>query len=372
MTKKSNMALVLLFCGFLGAFFLLNLLLPDSDFSPRENRQLQTAPKFTFSALFRGDFTKKMEDYSADQFPFRDRWISAKAAMELLQGKEQNNGVFYCGERLLEPFAAPSEQALERRVGWVNGFAEKVGVPVTVSLIPTSAEIYAELLPSGAENDSQAAVIRSVGDMLLTGFTDLSEILSQKKSDYVFYRTDHHWTSLGAWYAYDALGGSLGYTPRALTEYAPEAVSDSFFGTLYSSSGFFWLKDADVIHSYVPDEGVIVERYDTAQPTVTGLYDTSALETKDQYRYFLGGNCPRIVVKTGHDDLPSLLIVRDSFADSLLPFLQEHFSEIHLLDLRYYYDSPSAYVESNGIDRVLILLSVDDFCTENNLNLLIL
>ena len=133
-----------------------------------------------------------------------------------------------------------------------------------------------------------------------------------------------------------------------------------------------WLKDADVIHSYVPDEGVIVERYDTAQPTVTGLYDTSALETKDQYRYFLGGNCPQIVVKTGHDDLPSLLIVRDSFADSLLPFLLEHFSEIHLLDLRYYYDSPSAYVESNGIDRVLILLSVDDFCTENNLNLLIL
>jgi hypothetical protein len=94
------------------------------------------------------------------------------------------------------------------------------------------------------------------------------------------------------------------------------------------------------------------------------------LETKDKYRFFLGGNTPRIVIETGRSDLPRLMIIRDSYSDSLAPFLLDSFSEIHLIDLRYYRESIRSYVENNAIDEVLVLYSVDNFCTDTNFMLM--
>ena len=371
MTKRGDRAIVLLFVIFLGAFFLLNLALPDKDFSPQENRYLQTLPDFSFSALFRGSYTRDFEAWCSDQFTGRDFWISLKARLELLQGKGENNGIFLCeGERLLEPFAAPEGPDLDRRILAVNMLAENAGVPVTLGLIPTAAELYADLLPEGARNDSQREIISYINARTAARTADLASPLSQHSGEPVFYRTDHHWTSLGAFYGYQALGDALGYVPNGPGSYTPEIVSEDFCGTAYSSSGFFWISPDEMEIFRPAPEDLQIERYENGVPVPGRLYAPEMLETKDKYRFFLGGNTSQAVIRTGNEGLPSLLILRDSYTDSLIPFLLDHFSEIHLLDLRYFRGSVLEYIQESAADQVLILYSVSNFCQDTNLALM--
>lgn len=363
---RSDKIIAGLFAVFLAGFFALNVFLADRDFSPKENRYLQTLPRFSFSDLFSGDYTKKAENYCADQFVWRDLWISVKARCELLQGKKENNGVFLCrGERLLQTYTAPDRAELERRAAAVNAFTENVKVPVTLALIPSAGEIYGELLPDGAAKDRQRDTVDAVYSAVTAETAELIRPLAAHKEEYIYYRTDHHWTSLGACYAYGALADALGYTANSPEHYTPQTVSDSFLGTAYSSSGFFWVAP-DSMEQFVPETASInVMKYDGNTSAGSGLYAPEMLSAKDKYRFFLGGNSPCVVIRKGKEDLPSLLMIRDSYADALVPFLTEHFSTIHLLDLRYYLGSPADYVRENGIDAALILYSVDNFCSEN-------
>ena len=186
MENKADRAISFLFAAFLALFFLLNLFASDKDFSPRENRFLQTFPDFSVSRLFDGQFTSEAEKYCADQFVWRDGWISLKARCELLLGKKENNGVFLCeGERLLQPFSSPEEAALERRISAVNIFTEKSGVPVTLALVPSSGEVYSELLPYGAKKDSQRDTIHNVYSAVTSRTADLLTPLSEHKGEYI-------------------------------------------------------------------------------------------------------------------------------------------------------------------------------------------
>ena len=371
MSRRANLTIVLLFAVFLGAFFVGNILYPDQVFSPQENRYLQTAPPLTLSSLFKGEFTSKAEKYGSDQFIFRDQWISWKARLELLQGKKSNNGIFLCAEeQLLEPFRAPDEAVLDQKLGYIETLAENVPVPVTLALIPSAAEIYREKLPSGVINDSQADVLRYIAENSPVETVDIISSLSSHRDEYIFYRTDHHWTTLGAFYGYQALAEALQLTAHDDSFYSPQTVSEEFCGTAYSSSGFFWIEPDEMQIFLEQPEELSVVRYEKNEPEGVSLYDYTALETKDKYRFFLGGNTPRAVIRTGNEDRPSLLILRDSYADSLVPFLLESYSEIHLLDLRYYLNSVSDYVQEQEIDSVLILYSLPNFCSDTNLALL--
>ena len=369
MSKKENTASALLFIVFLSLFFVLNLFLPKRSFSEKENRYLQTFPPFSFASLQKGEFTSRIEDYCSDHFTGRDLWISLKARLELLQGKQANNGIFLCsGGRLVEPFTEPGSEETQRRADSINSFSEQVTVPVILGLIPTSAELYSELLPSGVRNDSQKEFIASVYSSVDVPTAGILDELIQHKNDYLFYRTDHHWTTEGASRAYSALAAVLQIPERR--DYHVRTVSDSFLGTSYSSSGFFWVRP-DSIETYIDvDQDITVERYEDDNAENGDLYDTAMLDTKDKYRFFLGGNCPRIVIRTGKDALPSLLIIRDSYADSLVPFFLEDFSQIHLLDLRYYREPVGSYITDNGIDIVLILYSTANFLSDNSIMLL--
>ena len=371
MTKRRDLLIILLFCLYIGGFFVVNLILSDREFSPRENRYLQTMPSFSFEKLFGGSFTSEYEDYCSDQFALRDRWIELKAALELGQGKGSNNGIFLCeNEFLIEPFKAPSDAELRRRAKMVSMLSENVDVPVSLALIPSSAEIYGDLLPSGVKNDSQQQVIDRVYELSGVSTADIAGSMRRSSGEEIYYRTDHHWTSLGAFRGYEALSVALGFTPVDLSELTPTVVSENFCGTTYSSSGFFWVTP-DKIMTYVPEpEDLTAERYMTSVPASTELYCEEMLETKDQYRFFLGGNTPRVILRTGNEDLPSLLLIRDSYSDSLSPFLLRHFSEVHLLDLRYFRSSVSAYVRENSIDQVCVIYSVKDFCEDGNLALM--
>ena len=217
------------------------------------------------------------------------------------------------------------------------------------------------MLPVGAPNDSQRAaadyVYSRVSEAVDTA--DLCAALAAHRDEPIYYRTDHHWTTLGAWYGYAALGEALGYEPVPLSAYSPRTVSEDFYGTTWSSSGFSWVAP-DRITVYVAPGGEEITNYPQGSPVAGQLYDESRLEVKDKYSYFFGGNTPLLTVSTGNPG-PRLLILRDSYMDSLSPFLFPHFSELHILDLRYYSASLQSYIEEHEIDRVLICYNIKNF-----------
>ena len=371
MKRVSKLAITVVFLAFIAAFFALRLILPAREFSERENRYLQQRPDFSFFSLFSGDYTSRFESFTTDQFPFRDVWTTVKARCELFSGKRENNGVYYCDNGvLISRYEAPDSGFLRENAGFVRALTDSVDVPVYFALIPGAAEIQNDLLPSNAPNDSQRDVIEAAYAECGAVSVDMLSALASHSQEYIFYRTDHHWTTLGAFYGYNALRAALGLSPADISSYDRETVSESFYGTAYSSSGFSWISP-DSIETFVPDDGsVSVSNYNTGLPEASPLYDRSALEKKDKYTYFLGGNSPRISIETGNADKPSICIIRDSYSDCFVPFLLEDFSRIDLLDLRYFKDSVSAYISDGGFDMVLVMYSVSNFSTDNNLFLL--
>ena len=194
--------------------------------------------------------------------------------------------------------------------------------------------------------------------------------LSTHAGDQVFYRTDHHWTTLGAFYGANALLETWGIEPLRVEDFTPETASDSFNGTLYSQSGIHWLRP-DSIEFWSKEDGLTVTSWRTGKPEPASLYDRSYLDVKDKYSAFLGGNQPLCVIK--NENLPEgekVLVIRDSYADSLAPFLAQRFAEVHLLDLRYYRASAAQYAEKHGMDRIAVLYSAQNFISDRNLVLL--
>ena len=238
----------------------------------------------------------------------------------------------------------------------MDRLAEKTDIPVYLGLIPTAAEVWKDRLPHGADSADQSALLKEARG---TGavWADIAGALAAHSEEPVFYRTDHHWTSLGAYYGYTALLEAMGETPLPLGE--AETVSDDFYGTLYSSSGVHWVAP-DTIERYVREDAVTVE--DVYGGGKHGLYVDSFLEEKDQYASFLGGNQPLYIVRnSAASSDKKLLLVRDSYSDSLAPFLCRHFAEIHLLDLRYNKTSVAQYAADMGADGIAVLYSVDNF-----------
>ena len=266
-------------------------------------------------------------------------------------------------------FNALSDEALAERVDYVNQLADNVIVPVYFSLIPDKTYVWADRLPDGAPRVDNGSTLDRAQALCSEWVTwiDLKNVL---QGDDVFYRTDHHWSTMGAYQGYHALMTSMTGSYTQL-DTQPTLVSDRFYGTTWSSSGAGWISP-DEMYTWVPEGGLTgnttVTRYPEGLPEEGSLYDLSKLEQKDKYSMFLGGNQPLGVVKNANNpDGPRLLIIRDSYADSLVPFLTPHFSEIHLLDLRYYKLSIADYIAQNCIDQSLVLYSVPNFVTDSNL-----
>lgn len=359
---------VILFTAFIGFFFIINLILPDKEMSEVENRYLQQLPSFSVDDLESGKFTSDFEKYTNDQFFMRDQWITIKAATELASGKKENNDVYYCeGGTLIERFTSPDDDTLKQKVEYVNALNDKLDVPVYFAIIPGAAEIWRDKLPANAPCDSQKELIDKVYSWSEAENVDMYGALAPHAGEYIFYRTDHHWTSRGAYYGYTALMDAMGMEANPISNYDVKDVSDSFLGTVYSTSGFTWVKP-DSIQTFVdPYDGLEITNYPQGKPIDGMMYDTLYLDKKDKYSMFFGGITPLLEIDTGNEGLPSLLIIRDSYTDSLTPFLLEHFSEIDIIDLRYNNTDISQYIEEHDIDSVLVCYSAYNFSIDTNL-----
>lgn len=354
-------------------FLIINVIVPDREKSVQENRMLATKPKFRLSSLISGDYDEKFEAYMDDQFVGRDVWRKLKVTVDRIGGSRLENGV-YIGKngQLLEQIEVADETHLAANIKAIKSFSESQSkIPVRMMLVPDAANVLNHSLPALAKPEDQtqmfSMVRKDLGDSV--EWIDVSTELNQHKTEKIYYKTDHHWTTLGAFYAFQAAAPSLGIDGDLSGKYVSYTVSDSFNGMLASKSGVN-LGEKEQIDIYVPteeDTDLIVDYVDEGKRS-TSLYDSSKLKEKDQYTVFLGGNSSLLDIRTVSTSTKRLLLVKDSFANSFIPFLTPYYREIVVVDPRYYSGTINDLMDSYRISEVLFLYSGNTFFKDNNIS----
>ena len=351
-------------CGFL-------IFQTDREYSASENRMLAQKPEFSLANLASGKFMTDMEDYVTDQFFFRDQWISLKVLEDMALGKRESNGV-YIGKQgylMQVPENNPNMDDVQNTLDRIRDFAQRhQDINTVMSLVPNAAYISTQLMPANAPVRDQSQDIALAQDTVgsFLNFVDLTETMSSHRDEAIYYKTDHHWTSLGARYAFDTLYTALGIQQPA-QDYTIYPVTHTFSGTLASKSGYN--RSQDTIDIYVPKDvntEYVVNYVEEGEKTAS-MYESSALDQKDQYEVFFGGNHSRIDITTPLDENKNLLIFKDSYANCLIPFLQPYFRSIIVIDPRYYYDDIDSLITDNSITDILFLYNVDTFMTDTSL-----
>lgn len=354
-------------------FLIINVIVPDREKSAQENRMLATKPKFRLSSLISGDYDEKFEAYMDDQFVGRDMWRKLKVTVDRIGGSRLENGVYIgTNGQLLEQIEVADENHLAANIKAIKSFSESQSkIPVRMMLVPDAANVLNHSLPALAKPEDQtqmfSMVRKDLGDSV--EWIDVSTELNKHKTEKIYYKTDHHWTTLGAFYAFQAAAPSLGIEGDLSGNYVSYAVSDSFNGMLASKSGVN-LGEKEQIDIYVPteeDTDLIVDYVDEGKRS-TSLYDSSKLKEKDQYTVFLGGNSSLLDIRTVSTSTKRLLLVKDSFANSFIPFLTPYYREIVVVDPRYYSGTINDLMDSYRISEVLFLYSGNTFFKDNNIS----
>ena len=362
--KKNELPPLIAVAVILLGLSLATLLLPDRVFSPNENRYLQQAPRLTAERIFSGKFSEETEKYESDQVALRDVWMGAASTLQRAAGRQDINGVYLGKDGYY--FARVTEEDFdqaqyEKNLRAVRTFFDAhADLDCRILMAPSPAEILADKLPENAPMYDAAPRHEQLADTVgQERVIDVREMLSELPEPY--YRTDHHWTTMGAGAAYTAWCWATGREMTRNMWFL--AVSDTFRGTLYSK---VLLPDSACDTIYVRNNGTI--RSMDCDGTVTdSLFDMDMLAEKDQYKVFQGGNWAKATIETGTEHGRRLLLVKDSFANCFVPFLTEHFETITMLDLRYYNESVEELMAEQGVTDVLVLYEMSNFAEDRNL-----
>lgn len=381
MNKKNyrNIAATL-FCLILGVVFIGNLILPDKSFSAQENRMLQEWPGVSLSKFMQGRLETKLEDYANDQFMMRNGFIKVKSAYDTTLGTLESNGVIRAKDHyLMEDISSPNKTYMNNTLRSMKKFKQKYkNLHMYFLLAPNAANILSDKLPKTVQTADQNAYLDKFYSQI-KGFgihpVDVRPALRKAAKDpskQIYYRTDHHWTTQGAYAAYKASKKKLKIKDN--TKYKSFVVKNNFYGTLYSKSGFT-NGLCDQIRLYMPknkkDYIPSVMYYSDTKTKTTHFYELKNLKKKDAYTVFGGNNHPLYTVKTPVKSSRRLLLIKDSYANSFLPFLARDFREIVVVDPRYYFGNINNVIQSQNITDVLFLYNANTFFTDSSLSMML-
>lgn len=368
----------------------------SSELLGRESRRRHPWPPLSLHALFSGDWARQFEEAFADHFAFRDHALVLADDITSLYGlrdtqihTSQNRDLYNLGapaggeivpvQNVTSPAPAPPEAPGQ----WVNqilifrhqaftlaGYSEPAGAyyAQTLNSLPaklgSGVRVFSILVPTAIEfldvekysklSFRQSNGIRDIYKRLSgVRSIDAVAVMKEHASDYLYFRTDHHWTGLGAYYAYVAAADSLGFRPRPLTDYRREEVS-GYFGTLYSMTRSPALLPDTVELFYPPVEHIMYRH--TAAGVLTGpAVDPSYMLGANKYLAYIGGDTPLTEIKTSVQNGRRILILKDSYGNAFVPFLIPHYEEIYVVDPRYYQGSIRSLVKQKGVQDVLVL-----------------
>ena len=363
---------LILFSVFFVGVFVLDLLTPDRQVSELENTTLTQRPAITTQLLTAkglNQFFSNYTQYTKDQIPGRDGWISLQSFVETaLFQKTQSGGVLLGdeGQMINRTFGLVSseERTLPRNIAAVTSLASRYPGKVYTMVVPSAATIYPERVPVGAPLLGETVYLKQIQTAVEEAggtFVSVAQTLSDHRDEYIYYRTDHHWTTQGAYYAYSHLCSLLGLTPFDLSAHQAVEVPD-FYGTFYSRART-WNAQPDTLTYYQLDNPLTI--YTVTGPgmpeagNTTGLYDLSKLEVYDKYAAFLHGN--NGMSRVEGDGEGSILVIKDSYANSFVPFLTANYADIDVVDLRNYNYGLDTLIDQNDYDQILVLYSFDSF-----------
>ncbi len=371
MLKKHAHVLARITCGIVAVFMAAGLVLPDRSFSANENRNLAKLPEINVKAIAEGDFFNDLADYMSDQFVGRDLWLTVNLFLQRVLGRVEVNEVLYGRSGYLMEYPAEIDQsAIDRKTTAMKSFAqEHSSLNISAMIVPCAAATMPKRRPLGVKIDDQLQQINQIYSSISDSGIQTIDVASELQlhaDDYIYYKTDHHWTSLGAYYGYLASCEALKIT-NPINDYEVYTVSDDFKGTLASKTGEPFTKDKVTIYVSSNEEPTYYVNYpDTGEQSPT-IYVSDKLKEKDDYQVFFGGNHALVEIHTANDTGRNLLIFKDSYANSFISFLLPYFDDIYLVDPRYYYDDLNGLMNASSITDVLFLYSQNTFANDSTL-----
>ncbi|MBE6698903.1 MAG: hypothetical protein E7584_01475 [Ruminococcaceae bacterium] len=389
MKHRHSIAIVVSFVLLLGFTAIAFWIIPDNDFSARENRALQTLPRFDKDKLFSGELSSAYNDYFADQFVARDVLVTLKGTLELLSGKGENNGILlgdrgqlakrlFATARIGKDAAEDSDiidsEHLKNAADGINRASENVDVPFVVFLTGRTADVASSafLYPNHASDAMLETLRQNVAEDV--NYLDLVPTYRERyeSGEYVYYRTDHHWTTLGAYYAYCDILKAFGMENDIIPteKFQKEIVSTNFYGTFAAASGFHFVPpDSVELWLFGNEEEFLVTA--DGHTLDGGFYNRRHLSGNDKYSVFLDGTHDVVTVtKKDGQDRPTLAIFKDSFANSVAPFLAQHFDLVlyNLSSPRTDYTDVTTWSRACRADAALVLYTLGNVIETDKMN----
>lgn len=373
---KLRFAPAVLFVAFIFAMAIWFVVNPKADYSSSEKRYLQQFPETSVDTVLSGEFSEKFETYFADHFPQRNMWVGLNSYYNLGIGLNGRNGVYNSADGYLINVPVDKENYVRKNIRVLAEFKEKIGdVPMTVMLAPSTGYIATDKLPliHDSYNDDTyfAETAKTLGESGVN-FVDLRETFKQKYAEGVqlYYRTDHHWTTDGAYEGYVKLCEKLGVQPADKDSFAKTAYG-GFYGTTYSTSGY-WLTKPDSITVYDnqenTDKNITVKISEDGKDSHYGsMFFYNHIDEDDKYPVFLDGNHALTEIQNKNAKNGTIVVIKDSFSHSLAPFLAENYSKVVLVDLRYYKQSVSDLIKKENPEQVVALYGIDNLATDTDI-----
>lgn len=366
--KRIKRMLALLMPLFILLALVINIIVPDKDISFVENRSLQKFPEINKTSFVDGSFENKMSNWFGDQFVGRNGLIHLRYGVLKLMGQKKINDIYLCGKQLIEDTKLPNEKQLSRNLNAINAFTEKhFDVDTSFMLIPNAVYVQNKRLPYFSDENDQGKIMDSIYNTLDSSVYsfDARKTLKKHSEEYLYYKSDHHWTSLGAFYAYQAWQKQQGNDDVSLKDYDQYVVSNNFRGTLANGSGSFGIKDDITIFVNKNLSDYYVQ--EPKQKNKGSIYDSSFLKTKDQYSVFLGGNKDIQRIELNNDSKRHLLLFKDSYANSFVQFIMNDYRSITIVDPRYYRDDIEKVMQEDLITDVMYLYNTNTFVEDTSL-----
>lgn len=332
------------------------------------NTNFRGFPKPTLQSLSNGVWGTQIEEYLENEIGFHDSLFRLKSQIDLIFGEKSIRDVYITDEMLLEKLDSQDAASIPHSAAMLNQFYEKYHIPTYFILVPSASEIYENLLPLNAVKENQQQLIRETYSAVSTGirYVDAYNILSSLKEEYIYYRTDTHWTSYGAYAVYQSTIHKMGFTAIPYNRYVVSHVRTDFRGDLYENTLYSETKP-DVLDRYTYENGAkvvsVMAHYadGTTENRGTDLYDESCLNSASMYRFYLGKPSVMLEIKTDLENDKRLLIYKDDFADCMIPFLLQHYSEICVVDLEESLNVSERLADPAEFTQILFLSSMESW-----------
>lgn len=369
MNKLRCICVTSVFTIFLSLVLICFIVKDKAAYSETEKRKLQEFPQFSAESVADGSFTESLEDYISDRFPARNVFMGISAYSNLAGGRNCAQDIYHCSDGyLINAPKAVDGEVFRKNISRFETFAAENDIPASLVIIPSAGYMMEDVLPLGHgkyRDNEYFEEAEKLTDKL--ELTDVRSALAEGlEKDAVYYHTDHHLTAWGSYNVYRAISESKNLSPSKPEDYNITRC-DGFYGTTWSGSGY-WLTKGDSLEIWDRGLKTKVTASDAGAEDVVSdsMFFPENLEGLDKYPVYLDGNHSVVKIENPAASGGHLLMVRDSYAHCIAPFLAENYSEIYLIDLRYFRNSVSDFIKTNNIDEIMVLYGMDNLLTDTN------